>query len=98
MTVRLIDHGRADVAIRASREYADLLVELASALNQQRREIHMDWQGVSFDQFSEDITLVLRLLSQSEAASRSASRRMAHGLQRAHEDEREAELRALQAL
>jgi len=96
MSVRLIDHGRAEAAIRASREYADLLIELASALNQQRHEIHDHWKGASFTQFSEDIEQVLRLLNQSEVASYSASRRMFQGLQQARDDEREAELRALQ--
>lgn len=98
MSIRMIDHGRAEAAIRVSREYADLLAELARALKAQRNEINSHWQGASFDQFSEDIDSVLRLLSHSEAAGRSASRRMAQGLQRARDDEREAELRALQGL
>ena len=96
MSLQLLDHGRAEAAIRASREYADLLAELVSALSQQRHKMHSHWQGTSFDLFNEDVELVLRLLNQSEAGSRSASGRMAQGLQRARDDEREAELRALQ--
>ena len=96
MSIRLIDHGNAAAAIRASREYADLLSELAHALNQHRHAIHAHWEGGSFAQFSDDVELIMRLLCQAEAASRSASRRMAHGLQRARDDEREAELCAIQ--
>lgn len=93
MPVRLLDHGRAEQALAAARAYTDYVRELARLVAMRREQIRENWQGVSFEQFSQDIDEVLRLLNAAANSSDNAVRLLTRGIDQAHRDEREAELR-----
>lgn len=93
MPVRLLDHGRAEQALAAARAYTNYVRELAREVMRQRELIRENWQGASFEQFSQDLDEVLRLLNAAANSSDNAVRLLARGIDQAHRDEREAELR-----
>lgn len=93
MPVRFLDHGRAEQALAATQAYARHVRELARMVASQRERIRENWKGAAFEQFSQDIDEVLRLLNAAAISSDNAARLLARGIDQARHDEREAELR-----
>jgi uncharacterized protein YukE len=91
---RFLDHAAAEAAIRESREYADYLIDLATALRHHVGQMGESWQGDSYYLFCETLDNLLRRLDQAEASSMVATSKLDHGLRRARDDEREADRQA----
>jgi len=91
MGARFLDHDATDAAIRAAREYADQLRELAAALRHHSAQTATSWQGDSYMRFCEAIDAVVRTLHQAAEQSQDAANQLATGEERARDDEREAD-------
>ena len=89
-----LDHGAAEAAIRASREYAAYLTDLAEALRRHAAQMGQSWQGEGYHRFYEALNDLVRRLDQAHASSTAAVSRLYAGLDHACAAEHEADRKA----
>jgi uncharacterized protein YukE len=94
MAARFLDHAAADAAIRASREYATYLTDLAEALRRHTTQLGASWQGQSYHGFYQALEEIRRQIDQAHVSCTAAVSRLDAGLDRARAAEREADRKA----